>query len=79
MRDQEGNKIQCPDCRSTDVHYSNMNSMGSFFMGILFNMDALRCYSCQNLFYKRTAAADETEPGEQPDPPHSRGHRSPDD
>jgi hypothetical protein len=45
-----------------DIHYSKKSGVGSFVMGMLFNADALRCFTCQCLFYKRTAPEDETEP-----------------
>jgi C4-type Zn-finger protein len=62
VRDRRGDKIECPVCRKADVHYSKSDTLATFLMGMLFNMDALRCYTCQNLFYRRTAVVDETEP-----------------
>jgi len=60
LRDRSGNKIQCPICRTADVHYSQSEGFRTFVMGMLFDMDALRCYTCQYLFFRRTAWEDET-------------------
>jgi hypothetical protein len=49
-------------CKSVDIHYAKRSTFGSFLMGMLLNADALRCFSCQCLFYRQTAAEDETEP-----------------
>jgi len=62
VRDRSGAKIECPVCQSKDIHYSNTSNFASFAMGMIFNADAVRCGACRHVFYKRTAAEDETEP-----------------
>lgn len=73
MRDPRGGRIGCPICGKADVHYSKGATFAGFLMGMLFNVDALRCYSCQHLFYKRTAGDDEIEETAEPAGPAGIG------